>query len=177
MATCKTCGTKLRVTAGWSVYGTDETGASHIPARCRDVLAARVAEVTRDERSAVERGNSLAREVQDERAHLGVALRELRRAVVRESAGVNPDEPRGIELQPGNCLDVLDVVRGVRRERDSERAAHALTRARLEAAERVVEAARPMRAHYSVAGRNLTEAIDALDALPAAAPARAGDDS
>ena len=130
MATCKTCGTKLRVTAGWSVYGTDETGASHIPARCRDVLAARVAEVTRDERSAVERGNSLAREVQDERAHLGV-----------------------------------------------ERAHHALTRARLEAAERVVEAARPMRAHYSVAGRNLTEAIDALDALPAAAPARAGDDS
>ena len=138
MATCKTCGTKLRVTAGWSVYGTDETGASHSPARCRDVLAARVAEVTRDERSAVERGNSLAREVQDERAHLGV-----------------------------------------------ERAAHALTRARLEAAERVVEAARPLLraywddqiADYDDAVGRLIDSVAALDALPAAAPARAGDDS
>ena len=58
-------------------------------------------------------------------------------------------------------------------------------RARLEAAERVVEAARPLLraywddqiADYDDAVGRLIDSVAALDALPAAAPARAGDDS
>ena len=73
----------------------------------------------------------------------------------------------------------------------TERAAHALTRARLEAAERVVEAARAlevavlceagaresMHAPRAVLSAALTHRADVLAALDAAASSRAGDDS
>ena len=106
MATCETCG---------AVYPTNGLrGAIHEPSACRDVLAVRVAELTRE--------------------------RDEVRLLLIDS--VPTDLVVGAEVRCPSCGDGLVARLGTELKAAlvAERAAHALTRARLEAAERVVEA-------------------------------------
>lgn len=172
MATCEKCGAETRGSEGHDAY------------LCRDVLAVRVAEM---EATAF--------------CLWCAGTFPKTPEAVTEHAGTCPERRKALDFATIEFLDRGEkLVALADEEVRRERAAHALTRARLEAAERVVDDVFGSRGMaetlndlctcggggaehphscgacrlYRVTRRLLRSA---LDALPAAAPARAGDDS